>query len=97
MYADARGDKVYFQVTYKSGELTCWYSSTDSPDYVNFGTNVTYYDGYAECPEWDKGHPEYTIKINLNEKQYFTDENTAIDHGPHPSSLLLDSMSQDSP
>ena len=49
----------------------------------------TYHAKYAECSGWRRGNPDYTIKLDLNEKTYITNENDAIANGKYPDSGIV--------
>ena len=85
VYGEIRENKVYFQVSHKSGKLNCYFRSTGSSSWIEF-PNSTYHSGYAECYGWDyriTGSLNYDIKLQLNGMEYLTDEQTAIAKGPY--------------
>ena len=94
MYADVRGSYVYYQIPYNSqGTLFCQHRSNGDSDFKDFNRHPTYHTEYAECSKWTKGHPEYTIKLDLNEKTYITNENDAIANGKYPGSSIDEDLS----
>ena len=84
VYGENRGTMVYFQVSYTSGKLNCYYRSRGSSSWEDFNSRSTYYSEYAECSEWSKGNLNYDIKLQLNGMELLTDEETAITKGPYP-------------
>ena len=84
MYGDIRSGKVYYQVAHTTGQLDCYYRRKGESGWTAFGKS-TYTSGYAECPEWTKGNHDYDIKLELNGKEHFTDEKTALSKGSYPS------------
>ena len=71
-------------------------SSSSSSSWIAFGSNPSYFNGYAECSSWTKGNPDYNIRLTLNGKPYYTNENDAIENGRHPNSgisYMLDDIS----
>ena len=86
VYGEVRGGNVYYRVTHTSGKLNCYYKKKGSSSWNSFSSGAsTKPNGYAECSSWTKGNPSYDIKLELNGKKYFTDEETAISRGPHTS------------
>ena len=82
VYGEIRGATVYYQIAYASGRLNCQFKTKSSSSWRTMrGSN--YHIGYAECAGWAKGNPEYDIKLELNGKEYLTDEETAVAKGPY--------------
>ena len=91
MFGEVRLSNVYYQITYTGiGTLHCAYRKDGySGDFSNLLGDATYYSRYAECSPWTKGNPDYTIRLTLDNKTYFTDENAAIAKGKHQSSGIM--------
>jgi hypothetical protein len=86
VYGDIRSNSVYYQVAHTTGRLDCYYSRKGEYRWTGDSGRSTYNSGYAECGGWEKGNPDYFhIKLYLNGKEHFTNEETAISKGPYPS------------
>ena len=68
--------------------MDCEYRGSKSSSWLQFDPS-NYYDGYAECNNWIKGNPGYTIKLTLNGNVYTTNEDDAIGNGAHPSAGII--------
>ena len=80
VYAEVKGNNVYFQIPWSSGTLACKYTD-DGGNWKNFDKDATYHDYFAQCSPWNKGNPSRSISLSLNGVTYNTNENTAISNG----------------
>jgi len=90
VYAKVRDGRVYYQIAYTTGQFNCYFKIKGSSSWIEFWNRPsTYHNGYAQCPAWAKGSPEYDIKLEICHgrmvcQEYLTDEETAISNGPYP-------------
>ena len=64
--------------------MNCYYKKKGTSGWTAISGTSTYNSRYAECSGWSKGNPDYDIKLELNGKEFLTDEETAISKGPYP-------------
>ena len=90
VYGSVRDGRVYYQIANRNRyRLECYYKKRDrSASWTEFG-EATYHKGYAQCPAWERGNPEYDIRLDLCIgrmvcQEHSTDEETAISNGPYP-------------
>jgi hypothetical protein len=92
VFADVRGNRVYYQVAFEKGSLRCEFKvNSGSSTWYPFANDPDYYDGYAECGLL-KGNPDYTIKLTLNGNIYYTNENDAIQKGTFSNQGIVDML-----
>ena len=86
--------EVFYQIPFTYGQLYCKARRKGSSPWVDFphyDMPPTYHYGYAECPPWIRSTTStgFDIKLELNGKEYFTDEETSVLKGPYPGSGRL--------
>ena len=89
VFAEVRGDNVYFQVSCQTRQLKFYYKASGSANFTDYSYAITYHNGYAETGsfyEGIEGINDDKIKIERNNETINTTVGEAKANGCHPLS-----------